>query len=85
MNNNINKLYDIEDDIIDRGDASNLSEELNYYNIDNSPSDINLNQKIEADYHNTYYSKGKYETRTLRMKNKQWHKLNKYDNSRKIK
>jgi hypothetical protein len=85
MINNINKLYDIEDDIIDRGDASNLSEELNYYNIDNSPSDINLNQKIEADYHNTYYSKGKYGTRTLRMKNKQWHKLNKYDNSRKIK
>ena len=85
MNNNINRLYDIEDDVIDRGDASNLSEELNYYNIDNSPSDINLNQKIEADYHNTYYSKGKYGTRTLRMKNKQWHKLNKYDNSRKIK
>ena len=85
MNNNINRLYDIEDDIIDRGDASNLSEELSYYNIDNSPSDINLNQKIEADYHNTYYSKGKYGTRTLIMKNKQWHKLNKYDNSRKIK
>ena len=85
MNNNINRLYDIEDDVIDRGDASNLSEELNYYNIDNSPSDINLNQKIEADYHNTYYSKGKYGTRTLKMKNKQWHKLNKYDNSRKIK
>ena len=77
MNNNINRLYDIEDDIIDRGDASNLSEELNYYNIDDSPSDINLNQKIEADYHNTYYSKGKYSTRTLKMKNKQWHKLNK--------
>tara|TARA_X000001316_G_C908353_1_gene24369 strand:- start:233 stop:469 length:237 start_codon:yes stop_codon:yes gene_type:complete len=77
MNNNINRLYDIEDDIIDRGDATNLSEELNYYNIDNSPSDINLNQKIEADYHNTYYSKGKYSTRTLKMKNKQWHKLNK--------
>jgi hypothetical protein len=85
MNDNINRLYDIEDDAIDRGDASNLSEELNYYNIDNSPSDINLNQKIEADYHNTYYSKGKYGSRTLRMKNKQWHKLNKYDNSRKIK
>lgn len=77
MNNNINRLYDTEDDIIDRGDATNLSEELNYYNIDNSPSDINLNQKIEADYHNTYYSKGKYSTRTLKMKNKQWHKLNK--------
>ena len=77
MNNNINKLYDIEDDIIDRGDASNLSEELNYYNIDNSPSDINLNQKIEADYHNTYYSKGKFSTRTLRMNNIKWHQLNK--------
>ena len=85
MNNNINRLYDIEDDVIDRGDASNLSEELSYYNIDNSPSDINLNQKIEADYHNTYYSNGKYRTREIRMKNKQWHKLNKYDDSRKIK
>ena len=77
MNNNINKLYDIEDDIIDRGDASNLSEELNYYNIDNSPSDINFNQKIEADYHNTYYNKGKFSTRTLRMNNIKWQKLNK--------
>ena len=76
MNNNINRLYDIEDDIIDRGDASNLSEELSYYNIDNSPSDINLNQKIEADYHNTYYIKGKYMTRALRMDNVKWHKLN---------
>lgn len=83
MNNNINRLYDIEDDTIDRGDASNLSEELSYYNIDNSPSDIN--QKIEADYHNTYYKKGKFSTRTLRMNNIKWHKLNKYDNSRKIK
>jgi len=85
MNDNINRLYDIEDDAIDRGDASNLSEELSYFNIDNSPSDINLNQKIEADYYNTYYSKGKYETRAIRMKNKKWHKLNNYDNSRKIK
>ncbi len=85
MDININRLYDIEDDIIDRGDASNLSEELSYYNIDNSPSDIDLNQKIESDYHNTYFIKRKYGTRTLRMNNKQWHKLNNYDNSRKIK
>jgi len=85
MNNYINKLYDIEDDIIDRGDASNLSEELSYYNIDNSPSDINLNQKIESDYYNTYFIKSKYVTRSLRMNNIKWHKLNNYDNSRKIK
>tara|TARA_R110002153_G_scaffold158108_3_gene310157 strand:+ start:2552 stop:2809 length:258 start_codon:yes stop_codon:yes gene_type:complete len=85
MNTNINKLYDMEDDVIDRGDASNLSEELSYYNLDNSPLDNNLNHKIEKDYHNTYYIAGKYITKTLRMNNKQWHKLNNYDSSRKIK
>ena len=78
--NNINKLYDIEDDIIDRGDASNLTEGLNYYNIENnSPSDIQtLNQKIEADYHNTYYNTRtkSYGARTLKLANKDWHKLN---------
>jgi len=77
---NLNKLYDIEDDIIDRGDASNLTEGLNYYNIENnSPSDIQtLNQKIEADYHNTYYNirTKSYGTRTLKLANKDWHKLN---------
>ena len=75
------KLYDIEDDIIDRGDATNLSEALNYYSIENdSPSDNEvLNQKIEQDYHNTYYNvKTKsYGTRTIKLANKDWHKLNK--------
>ena len=28
------KLYDKEDDIIDRGDATNFSEALDYFNID---------------------------------------------------
>ena len=45
----------------------------------NSPSDIQtLNQKIEADYHNTYYNTRtkSYGTRTLKLANKDWHKLN---------
>lgn len=75
------KLYDIEDDIIDRGDATNITEALSYYNIENdSPSDIEtLNQKVEHDYHNTYYNtKTKsYSTRTIKLANKDWHKLNK--------
>jgi len=79
-----NRLYDVEDDVIDRGDATNLSEGLEYYNIDSVwqtqkkqyDEQEDLNQKIECDYHNTYYNKGSYGTRTLRMNNKQWHKLN---------
>jgi len=78
MNTN---LYDIEDDIIDRGDATNITEALSYYDIENdSPSDIEaLNQKVEQDYHNTYYNtKTKsYGTRTIKLANKDWHKLNK--------
>lgn len=79
--NNLNKLYDVEDDMIDRGDATNLSEGLNYYNIENnSPSDKEfLNQKVEQDYHNTYYNTTtkSYGTRTIKLANKDWHKLNK--------
>ena len=75
------KLYDIEDDIIDRGDATNITEALSYYDIENdSPSDIEvLNQKVEQDYHITYYNtKTKsYGTRTIKLANKDWHKLNK--------
>ena len=78
MNTN---LHDIEDDIIDRGDATNITEALSYYDIENdSPSDIEvLNQKVEQDYHNTYYNtKTKsYGTRTIKLANKDWHKLNK--------
>ena len=37
-----------------------------------------LNIKIEQDYHNTYYlGNRKYGTRTLKLANKDWHKLNK--------
>ena len=82
-----NKIYDVEDDIIDRGDATNLSEALDYYNIDNVyQTDIitsnnieQLNQKIEQDYHNTYYKTNtkSYGTRTIKLANKDWHKLNK--------
>ena len=75
------KLYDIEDDIIDRGDATNITEALSYYAIENdSPSDIEiLNQKVEQDYHNTYYNAPtkSYGTRTIKLANKDWHKLNK--------
>jgi hypothetical protein len=78
MNTN---LYDIEDDIIDRGDATNITEALSYYAIENdSPSDIEiLNQKVEQDYHNTYYNAktNSYGTRTIKLANKDWHKLNK--------
>lgn len=79
------KLYDIEDDVIDRGEATNLSEGLEYYNIDTvwqTQKDFydkqeTFNQKIESDYHNTYYKKGNYGARTLKLANKDWHKLNK--------
>ena len=78
LNNHLNKLYDIEDDIIDRGDATNVTEALSYYNIeDKNDTKQDLNQKIEQDYHNTYYNKGSYGTRTLKLANKDWHKLNK--------
>ena len=36
-----------------------------------------VEHKNEEGYHNTYYlGKGKYGTRTLKMNNKEWHKLN---------
>jgi len=77
MNNNLNKLYDIEDDIIDRGDATNTTESLSYYQMDDKEKAEALNIKIEQDYHNTYYlGNRKYGTRTLKLANKDWHKLN---------
>jgi hypothetical protein len=85
------KLYDIEDDIIDRGEATNLSEALDYYKIDDvyqtNPEYFDklddFNIKLESDYHNSYFINGKYQTRTIKLNNKLYHKLN--DNSRKIK
>ena len=82
-----NRIYDVEDDVIDRGDATNLSEGLDYYNIDSVwqtqkrayDEQEDLNQKIESDYHNTYYNTNtrSYATRTIKLANKDWHKLNK--------
>lgn len=82
-----NKIYDIEDDAIDRGDATNLSEALDYYSIDNVYQTNaeyfdkleQFNIKQEADYHNSYFINGKYKTRTIKLNNKLYHKLN--DNS----
>ena len=62
------KLYDKEDDIIDRGDATNFSEALDYFNIDrvyqhNKQAFDKLNEfniRIESDYYNhrqTHYDR----------------------------
>ncbi len=41
----------------------------------------NIDWKQESGYHNQYYlGEGKYGTRTLRMNNKDWHKLNNNNN-----
>ena len=54
--------------------ANNTKEALDYYQIEEvfeirSKEDDDLNQRIESDYHNTYYlGKGKYGTRTLKKK-----------------
>ena len=62
-------------------EADNLQEGLEYFGIEEvkeyrSLEDEDLNQRIERDYHNTYYhGNGIYGTRTLRMSNKEWHEL----------
>ena len=81
-------LYDIEDDAIDRGDATNLSEALNYFNIDTSTDDKkDTDNQLHGDalYHNMYCKDKKYAIRQLKMKNKKWHKLTNYEYTRKIK
>ena len=81
-------LYDIEDDAIDRGDATNLSEALSYFNIDTSTDDKkDTDNQLHSDalYHNMYYKDKKYAIRQLKMKNKKWHKLTNYEYTRKIK
>ena len=80
MNNNEFILE--EDEKYGGLEADNLQEELDYFGIEDvkeykSLKDEMLNEKIESDYHNTYYlGNGKYGTRTLKMSNKEWHKLN---------
>tara|TARA_S200002703_G_scaffold158504_1_gene169052 strand:+ start:182 stop:445 length:264 start_codon:yes stop_codon:yes gene_type:complete len=81
-------LYDIEDDAIDRGDTSNLSEALSYFNIDTSTDDKkDTDTQLHGDalYHNLYYKDKKYAIRQLKMKNKKWHKTTNYEYTRKIK
>lgn len=69
---------DIEDDVIDQGISSNIKESLDYYMLE-EPTKLRtepfLNEKIEEDYHNSYYIGGEHRTRSLRMPNKDWHKM----------
>tara|TARA_B110000908_G_C9945523_1_gene310164 strand:- start:220 stop:498 length:279 start_codon:yes stop_codon:yes gene_type:complete len=70
---------DIEDDVIDQGLTSNIDEALDYYQLDEynikSRNEPFLNEKVEQDYHNSYYKDGQHRTRSLRMNNKEWHKM----------
>ena len=69
---------DIEDDVIDQGLTSNMDEALDYYKLEAPPKlrkEPFLNEKVEQDYHNSYYIKGEHRTRSLRMANKDWHKM----------
>jgi hypothetical protein len=69
---------DLEDDLIDQGLKTNLDEALDYYMLEtpvSSQVEPFLNEKIEQDYHNSYYKNGEHRTRSLRMNNKEWHKM----------
>lgn len=76
---------DLEDDLIDQGQTSNINEALNYYQLDLNDDGMSayfptvkepfLNEKVEQDYHNSYYKDGQHRTRSLRMNNKEWHKM----------
>lgn len=70
---------DFEDDLIDQGLTSNIDEALDYYQLNSDDLEFRdepfLNQKIEQDYHNSYYKNGMHRTRSLKMKNKEWHKM----------
>ena len=70
---------DIEDDVIDQGLTSNIDEALDYYQLDEynikSRNEPFLNETVEQDYHNSYYKDGQHRTRSLRMNNKEWHKM----------
>ena len=75
------KFEETEDEKYGGLEANNLKEAMDYFQMEQiieikSKTDEDLNDKIESDYHNTYRINGKYKTRTLRMSNKDWHKLN---------
>ena len=70
---------DLEDDLIDQGLSSNIEEALDYYQLTEKAIDKKtepfLNEKVEEDYHNSYYKDGQHRTRSLRMNNIKWHKM----------
>ena len=75
------KFEETEDEKYGGLEADNLKEAMDYFQLEQiveikSKTDEDLNDKIESDYYNTYRINGKYRTRTLRMSNKDWHKLN---------
>ena len=80
-------IQDPEDQKYGGLEVDNLKEAMDYFQMEEivkiKIKDVdNLNQRIEDDYHNTYYNhkNKKYGTRTLKMKNKKWHKLNTLQN-----
>ena len=78
-NKNIIFNKDLEDTEIDQGLTSNIEEALDYYQLTEKTIDERtepfLNEKVEEDYHNSYYNKGEHRTRSLRMNNIEWHKM----------
>ena len=70
---------DLEDTEIDQGLTSNIEEALDYYQLTEKTIDERtepfLNEKVEEDYHNSYYKNGEHRTRSLRMNNIKWHKM----------
>ena len=70
--------YYYEPEIYTVGDLNDLDNiDKEFYNNSPTKSEELLNQEIENDYHNTYYSKGKYGHRQIKMKNSEYLKLNK--------
>ena len=72
----MNELFN-EPEILLVEDIEALPKEENYFSHKTKSEEL-LDQEIETDYHNTYYDPKtkKYGHRTLRMSNKEYHKLN---------
>ena len=70
----MNDYYN-EPEILVSGDINDL-EKLAQEQYNKINTKTSFNHKNEEDYHNTYYSRGRYATRTLKMNNKEYLKLN---------
>ena len=80
-NKELNEFFLTEDEKYGGLEADNLKEALDYYQIENiiehrSKDNEDANHKIESDNYNSVRINGKNTTRTLRMSNRDWHKLN---------